>query len=69
MYIKMIISAKSKVAIRSIEQYSDLIGNRTRDLLACSIVPQPTALPHAPVILQDYYKIVQLQIFYFFKSN
>jgi hypothetical protein len=31
--------------IRSIEKSSDLIGNRTRDLPACSIVPQPTALP------------------------
>jgi hypothetical protein len=27
--------------IRSIENSNDLIGNRTRDLLACSIVPQP----------------------------
>jgi hypothetical protein len=27
----------------------DLIGTRTRDLLACSIVPQPTALPRAPI--------------------
>jgi hypothetical protein len=34
--------------IRSIEKPSDLIRNRTRDLLACSIVPQPTTLPHAP---------------------
>jgi hypothetical protein len=25
---------------------SDLIGKRTRDLPACSIVPQPTTLPH-----------------------
>jgi hypothetical protein len=24
---------------------SELIGNRTRDLPTCSIVPQPTALP------------------------
>jgi hypothetical protein len=24
---------------------SDLIGNRTRDLPACNIVPQPTTLP------------------------
>jgi len=29
---------------------SDTIGNRTRDLPACSAVLQPTALPHAPVI-------------------
>jgi len=26
---------------------NDTIGNRTRDLLACSAVPQPTAQPHA----------------------
>jgi len=28
---------------------SDTIGNRTRDLPACSAVPQPTALQRAPV--------------------
>jgi len=28
----------------------DTIGNRTRDLLACSIVPQPTVPPRAPVV-------------------
>jgi hypothetical protein len=27
---------------------NDIIGNRTRDLPACSAVPQPTALPRAP---------------------
>ena len=27
---------------------NDTIGNRTRDLSACSAVPQPTAPPHAP---------------------
>jgi hypothetical protein len=31
--------------IRSIEKYNYLIGARTRDLLACSIVPQVTTLP------------------------
>ena len=30
---------------------SDTIGNRTRDLPACNIVPQPTALPRAPEYL------------------
>jgi hypothetical protein len=30
------------------EQSNDLIGNRARDLPACSIVPQPTTLPRAP---------------------
>jgi hypothetical protein len=44
---------------------NDLIWNRTLDLLACSIVPQPTALSRTPVIFQDSYKIRQLQIFYF----
>jgi hypothetical protein len=34
--------------IRSIEILSELIGNRTRNLLACSVVPQPTTLPRAP---------------------
>jgi hypothetical protein len=28
-----------------IENSSDIIGNRTRDLASCSMVPQPTALP------------------------
>jgi hypothetical protein len=36
------------IRIRSIEKFSDLIGNRTHDLRACSIVPEPTTLPHAP---------------------
>ena len=29
----------------------DTIGNRTRDLPACSAVPPPTALPRAPIFL------------------
>jgi hypothetical protein len=33
--------------IRSIEKPNDLIGNLTRDLPACSIVPQPTMLLRA----------------------
>jgi hypothetical protein len=33
--------------IRLIESSND-IGNRTRDLTVCSIVPQPTTLPRAP---------------------
>jgi len=28
---------------------NDTIGNRPRDFLACSAVPQPTAPPRAPV--------------------
>jgi len=30
---------------------NDIIGNRTRDLPACSAVPQPTAPPRAPMSL------------------
>ena len=32
----------------SMKNSSDTIGNRTRDLLACSAVPQPTAPPRIP---------------------
>ena len=32
---------------------NDTIGNRTRDLPACSAVPQPTTLPRAPKVLID----------------
>jgi hypothetical protein len=34
--------------IMSTKNVSDNIGNWTRDLLACSAVPQPTASPRAP---------------------
>jgi hypothetical protein len=34
--------------IRSIEKSNDLIGNRTHDLTACSVVPQRNTLPRAP---------------------
>jgi hypothetical protein len=42
--------------IRSTEKSNDLIGNLTHGIPACSIVPQPTMLRHAPV------KILQVQI-------
>jgi hypothetical protein len=32
-----------------IEKFSELIGNRTRDLPGCSTVPQPTTLASAPL--------------------
>jgi len=35
-------------SIMSMKNSNDIIGNRTRDLLACSAVPQPTAPPHTP---------------------
>jgi hypothetical protein len=31
-----------------LKKFSDLIGNRTRDLPACIIVPESTKLPLAP---------------------
>jgi hypothetical protein len=34
--------------IRSIEKSNNLIGIRTRDVPACSIVPQPTTLTRVP---------------------
>jgi hypothetical protein len=49
--------------IRPIEKSSDLIRNQTRDLLTCSIVPQPTTLQHVPVFSNvDRIKLVQDQI-------
>jgi len=37
--------------IMSMKNFIVTIGNRTRDLPACSAVPQPTAPPRAPVIV------------------
>jgi hypothetical protein len=34
-----------------LKKSSNLIGNSNRDLSACSIVPQPTTLPRAPIII------------------
>jgi hypothetical protein len=54
----VLISVRSWVNLRaivrlggffSIKKSNDLNGNRTRGLPACSIVPQPTTLPRAPV--------------------
>ena len=46
---------------------SDTIGNRTRNLPACSAVPQPTAQPRAPTSklhafnnLKTSFKIIRL---------
>jgi len=41
---------------------NETIGNRTRDLPACSAVSQPTAPPRAPLLIDTYY-------FYNFFSN
>jgi len=38
----------------SVKNSNDTIGNRTRDLPACSAVPQPTALPRVPLLLDIF---------------
>ena len=38
--------------IMAMKNSNDTNGNRTRDLPACSAVPQPTAPPRAPHYLQ-----------------
>jgi hypothetical protein len=45
--------------IRSIKKSNDPTRNRTRDLPACSIVPQPTMLPRAPT---DYDRQDQIDL-------
>jgi hypothetical protein len=43
--------------VRSIEKKSsDLIGNGTRDIPDCSMVPQPTVLPLAPGLSVPLFK-------------
>jgi hypothetical protein len=34
-----------------LKKFNDLVGKRSRDLPAYSIVPQPTTLPRAPLLL------------------
>ena len=47
---------------------SDNIGNRTRDLPACSVVPQPTTLPRAltHIRVQIIYIYIYLFIYLFY---
>jgi len=40
---------------------NDTIGNRTRDLLTCSAVPQPTAPPPAPTGYLDL-RIIKTEV-------
>jgi hypothetical protein len=39
-----------------LKKCNNLIGNRTLGLPACSIVPQPTALPRAPEVVSVFKK-------------
>jgi hypothetical protein len=41
----------------SIEKSNDLIGNQTRDILACSVVPRPTTLPRAPFTVSLFFSL------------
>jgi hypothetical protein len=43
----------------SIKNYNDTIGNRARDLPACSAVHQPTAPTYAPSLLKSELKVIQ----------
>jgi hypothetical protein len=39
----------------SMKKLNDTIGNQTRDLPACSAVPQPTAPPRAPAYVNSLF--------------
>jgi len=41
------------------KNFSDTTRNRTRDLLACGAVPQPTAPPRVPIIYKVHLKCLQ----------
>jgi hypothetical protein len=44
-----------------LKKFDDLIGNQTRDLLAYSIVPQPSMLPQAQLTnVADYKQVLIL---------
>jgi hypothetical protein len=46
---KAIVRLEGLGQLKKISSY--LIGSRTRDVPACSIVPQPTTLPRAPKVI------------------
>jgi hypothetical protein len=48
--------------IRPIENSSDLIENQTRVLPACSIVRQPTTLPHSPTKTLYLLNLIHLKV-------
>ena len=48
---------------------NDIMGDRTRDLPACSIVPQPTAPPRARVHSRATFKHSLAQRFYVVRMN
>ena len=41
---------------------NDTIGNRTRDLPACSAVPQPTAPARAFILCVDFHNVLDISL-------
>jgi hypothetical protein len=50
--------------IMSMKNFNDTIGNRTRDLPACSTVPQPTVPPRAPFCPVLYFKKMKYIVYF-----
>ena len=48
--------------IKSMENSSDPIGNRTRELSACSAVPQPTASPRACIVIKIRFMVTSFSM-------
>jgi hypothetical protein len=53
----------SRVMVRleglgKLKRFNDLIGNRTHNIRACSIVPQPSTLPRATCKQEYYIKLI-----------
>jgi hypothetical protein len=75
----VLISVRGRVDHRAIvrlgglgrlKKSSALIGNPPRDLPACSIVPEPTTLPRAPLLLgRNVFFIVPVLFFFPWKSH
>jgi hypothetical protein len=52
--------AETTGRIRSIEKSNDLIGNQTRDLPVCGIVPQSTTLSRALNYIDSYLLMISV---------
>ena len=53
----------------SMKNSNDTIGNRTRDLPACSAVPQPSALPGVTDLPKNMYAIKDSKMCHFSKNR
>jgi hypothetical protein len=56
------------VRLEGLGQLKNPIGNRTRDHTVCSIVPQPSTLPHDPVF-EVHFKMKYFSVDYVFFLN